>query len=106
MLFFVILVTDRRLKFLAIPVGALAHTSLLLLVFPPLALLIPLGLAAVSNLDPDSIAAIKLLAYLGAESTQMPWYFGWELVAIAGILAMKKKWLWVAEVLVVIWSTV
>lgn len=101
---FSVVVTGDRFRGMAVPAAALAHASFLLIAFPPLAVLIPLGLQVASHLDPDSFAAIKSLAYLQGDSADMPWYFGWELLGIGGVLAVRRRWRWGCELLVVIWA--
>ena len=96
---FTLIVTSKHMHKLAIPVSALAHSSFLMLLYPPLVLMIPFGLDLVDQLEPDSVAAVKLYSYLSSELTQMPWYFGWELGLIAGFLGWQKKWYLLLEIL-------
>jgi hypothetical protein len=102
LLIFTLVVTSKRLHNLAVPASALAHFSLLMLLFPPLALLIPFGLDISSQLESDSVLAFKLLAYLQNDLIKMPWYFGWEMVTIAVIVGWKKKWRLVLEIAAVV----
>jgi hypothetical protein len=102
LLIFTWMVTSKRLHNLAVPASALAHSSFLMVLFPPLALLIPFGLDISSQLESDSMVAFKLLAYLQNDLSRMPWYFGWEMVTIAVIVGWKKKWRLVLEIAAVV----
>jgi hypothetical protein len=102
LLIFAWLISSERARALAIPTSALAHSSFLLFLFPPLALLIPFGLEIGSHLDAESTAALKIVAYLQGNMDPMPWYLGWELVGIACILAAGRRWRCVLEITAVI----
>lgn len=88
-LFFLMLIRGRQL--LAPFIGGLAHSSMLLLIFPPAIILAPFTLSVVELFDPSSFAAVRFAAYRDAEYLLMPWYFGWELVGLALVLAFEQK---------------
>ena len=88
-LYLMMLVQGRRL--LAPFVGALAHSSTLVFIFPPAIILAPFTLSVIGLLDPASFAAVRFAAYRDAEYLLMPWYFGWELVGLALVLAFEQK---------------
>lgn len=71
--------------------GVFAHTSVLVLLFPPAAIAAPFMLDLLELIDPTSYAAMRFAAYRDAEYLSMPWYFGWELIALAAITAFEKK---------------
>lgn len=96
------IVSSKHMQRLAIPASALAHSSFLMLLYPPLVLVIPFSLDFAAQIEPDSIAAIKLLSYLEGELVQMPWYFGWEMGTIAVIVGWQKKWRFLFEIIVVV----
>jgi hypothetical protein len=82
-LIYLFLLTTRRFARVA-PLGAvLGHASGILFAFPPIVLLIPLALGFFAVLDPSSPFLFRLLVYANVEQLLMPWYFGWELVALA-----------------------
>lgn len=90
----------------AAPAGAaLSHVSLALLFFPPAIILAPFVLAAIELLDPLSIASVKFQAYSSPEGLIKPWYFGWELIGLSGILIYYNRlWPSLGLILIVISS--
>lgn len=81
-----------RVRPLLAPVGAaLAHSSVLIFIFPPAIIAAPFMLGVMELLDPGSFAAVRFAAYRDAEYLLMPWYFGWELVALALAFAVQKQ---------------
>lgn len=71
--------------------GALGHTSVVVFLFPPAIIALPFMLNLFELLDPKSFAALRFAAYRDAEYLLMPWYFGWELIVLAGIYASDKN---------------
>jgi hypothetical protein len=102
---FVLVVTSRLNKLLAPPLAALGHTSFAVLIFPPAVIILPLVLQAGTIFDPDSTAALKLLAYLDNPELQMPWYFGWELIGIAILLLPGKHVRLFVELILIVWAS-
>lgn len=102
LLIFAWMVTNKSLHKLAVPASALAHASFLIMLFPPLALLIPFGLDISLELAPESIVAFKLLSYMEVEYAEIPWYLGWEMIVISIIFGWQRKFRWVLEIVAVV----
>jgi hypothetical protein len=102
LLIYIWIVTSDRMRNLSIPAGALAHSSFLIVLFPPLVLLIPFGFSLGLQFESDSLVALKVLSYLEVDLAAMPWYFGWEMVGIAFILGREKSWRCVLEIVAVV----
>lgn len=71
--------------------GGLAHASILVVIFPPAIIIAPFTLNLVELIDPTSYAVMRFEAYRDAAYLSMPWYFGWELIALSAIFASEKK---------------
>lgn len=71
--------------------STLAHTSTVLLLFPPAVIAAPFLLGLADLIDPTSFAAIRYAAYRDLQYLLMPWYFGWELMLLALMFLYEKK---------------
>lgn len=99
---FVWLVSVWNFKKLAIALGALAHISFLIILFPLVTLLALFPLEAILQLDFFNPLSVKFNFYLNNNFSEVPSYFGWELLLVALAFGWQKKWPRFLEILLVL----
>lgn len=104
LLLFLYVLTSRRFSKFAVPVAALGHSSFALLLFPPLVALLPLLTSYIELVNPDAAVAVKIFAYAENAETEMPWYFGWELLASMLLLMQRRHLRLVLELVAFVWA--